>query len=356
MALHVYPLPPRLPANPYLDLLYGPMRELGVEVRRGRPRREIPALLAAPGARLLHLHFFDELTQRPARLETAARSLAFLGLLAALRRAGVGLVWTAHNLEPHECRRPGWAFLVYRSVARLSGAVIAHSEGARAALERRYGPLPRAAVIPHGSYIGCYGPRRGRVESRVALGLPAAGRLVLAFGALRPYKQLEGLIDAFAALPAPGRGVLLIAGQPKDPAYAAELGRRVAGVPGVLLRAGFIPDDQVALYLGAADIVALSYRSLLTSGILLSALSYGRPVVAPALGPVAELVRDGREGFLFPPGDQGGLRAALARALAHPDLDELGRSGLSLAERFAWPEIARRTAEVYRAALVAGRE
>ena len=74
-------------------------------------------------------------------------------------------------------------------------------------------------------------------------------------------------------------------------------------------------------------------------------------MVAPAFGPVRELVREDREGFLFAPGEAGSLRAALERALAHPDLDALGQAGLEVARRFAWPNIAAMTAECYHEAL-----
>lgn len=343
----VYPLPPQLLTSPYMDQLYAPMAGLGLAVRRARPRYALPELLLGRGRRILHLHFFDELTQRPGRAATAARSLGFLALLAALRARGVRLVWTAHNLAPHELHHPGWGFLVYRTVIRWSDAVIAHSQAARAALEARYGALPRATVVPHGSYIGLYGPPRPRGAARAALGLPAEGPLLLCLGALRPYKQIEALIGAFAGLPPDTRGTLLIAGQAKSGAYAAELAGLAAAVPGVLLRPAFVPDAALPDHLGAADAVVLPYRSLLTSGILLWALSYARAVVAPAFGPVCELVAEGREGFLFEPGRPDSLRGALARALAHPDLDRLGRAGLAVAERFAWPAIARQTADVY---------
>lgn len=344
----VYPLPPQLPTSPYLDQLYAPMAELGVAIRRGRPRRELPRLLLGRSPRVLHLHFFDELTQRRSPGATGARSLLFLALLAALRLRGVRLVWTAHNLRPHETFHSSWGLLVYRSVARWSDAIIAHSQAARAALESLYGPLPRCAVIPHGSYIGLFGPMRDRGESRRSLGLPESGRVLLSLGALRPYKGLEDLLAAFAGLPEDQRGTLLIAGAAKDGAYAAEIERRAAGVAGARVEPRFVPDAALPTYLAAADLVALPYRSLLTSGILLCALSYGRPVVAPAFGPVRELVEEGRSGFLFAPGDPSALQGALARALTHPDLDALGRAALETAREFAWPTIAAATAECYR--------
>jgi beta-1,4-mannosyltransferase len=347
-SLVVYPLPPQLPTSPYLDQLYAPVRAQGVDVLRSRPRYAIPALLLGRGPRILHLHFFDELTQRRGHVATAVRSLLFLALLMLLRWRGVRLVWTAHNLAPHELHHPRWGFLTYRMVARWCDAIIAHSQAARALLEQHYGALPQCVVIPHGSYIGLYGPPHDRAVSRAALGLPLDGPVLLNIGTLRPYKNIEGLIDAFDALPAATRGILLIAGAAKSRAYADALGARAAAVPGVRLRAEFIDDKRLPVYLAAADLVVLPYRSLLTSGILLWALSYARPIVAPAFGPVRELLCEGQTGFLFVPGDADALRAALERALAHPDLPAVGAAGLALAHEFDWPKIAAATVACYR--------
>jgi glycosyltransferase involved in cell wall biosynthesis len=346
--LVVYPLPPQLPTNPYLDQLYGSMAAPDIQVRRVRPRYAVPALLLGRGPRILHLHFFDELTQHPSKRQTAVRSLLFLTLLALLRLRGVRLVWTAHNLEPHELYHPTWGFLVYRLVVRWSAAIIAHSRAARDLLEARYGTLPNCHIIPIGNYIGLYGPTRARAASRAALGLPAGGPVLLNIGALRPYKNIEGLIDAFTALPEPTRGTLLIAGAAKSPAYAAQLRRCAATVPGVRLHTEFIADAQLPTYLAAADVVVLPYRKMLTSAMLLCALSYERPVVAPAFGAVRELLREGQTGFLFAPGDDDALRAALERALTHPKLSAVAAAGLELAHEFAWPKIAEMTAACYR--------
>jgi beta-1,4-mannosyltransferase len=324
------------------------MHAQGVDVLRSRARYAVPALLLGHGPRILHLHFFDELTQRRSQTATAARSLLFLALLALLRWRGVRLVWTAHNLEPHELHHPLWGFLVYRLVARWSKAIIAHSHAARNLLEQRYGTLPQCIVIPHGSYVDLCGSPRDQAVSRAALDLPPTGPLLLNIGTLRPYKNIEGLIDAFGALPKATRGVLLIAGAAKSPGYAEQLRRRAAAVPGVQLRTEFIADEQLPTYLAAADLVVLPYRSLLTSGILLWALSCARPVVAPAFGPVRELLREGQTGFLFAPGDDDALRAALERALEHPNLPAIGAAGLALAREFAWPKIAELTAACYR--------
>lgn len=342
----VYPLPPILPTNPYLDQLYAPMAGMHIHLRRGRPRTELLALLLAQGPRILHLHFFDELTQRPERAQTAIRSLAFLGLLTLLRQRGVRLIWTAHNLEPHELYHHDWAERVYRRVARWSDATIAHSQAAKRLVEQRYHPR-RCVVIPQGHYIGLYGPCQEQATSRIKLGLPVGERVTLCFGTLRPYKHIEGLIEAFAALPQATRGILLIAGAAKERAYAEQIRQCAAGVPGVRVDLRFVPDSELPAYFAAADVVALPYRRMLTSAILLMAMSYARPLIAPAFEPVSELITEGHEGFLFTPGDPAALTAALGRALAHPDLDALGRQAIATARRFDWRSSAQQLAELY---------
>jgi len=66
--VRVYPLPPRLARNPHLDQLYGRMHDPRVVVRRGRARRGVLELLASRGARVWHVHFFDEIVARTAQL------------------------------------------------------------------------------------------------------------------------------------------------------------------------------------------------------------------------------------------------------------------------------------------------
>jgi glycosyltransferase involved in cell wall biosynthesis len=342
----IYPIPQQLLTSPYLDQLYDPLAgQPDLRIRRIGFRAAVVELLAGRAdARIAHWHFFDELTQRPALSATAARTLAFIALIRLLRARGVGLVWTAHNSEPHELRHARWAARAYQAMFGQAHAVIAHSAAAAALLRARYGAGPPLSVIPHGAYVGLYGPRRDKRASRAQLGLPEAGFVALALGTLRPYKGLEILLEAWQG----GAGRLLIAGAAKDTGYATLLAARAAAIPGVDFRPQFVPDQALPTWLAAADVLVLPYRKLLTSGVLLWALSYGVPVVAPDVAPVRELVIDGRAGFLFTPADPTALRAALARARAHPDLAALGEAAYAAALPFAWPAIAAQTAALYR--------
>lgn len=345
--VRVYPLPPQLPHNPYLDQLYGHLHDPRIEVRRLRPaRRGLVELLSYRGAKIWHVHFFDEIVQRRARPASQLRTRAFLALLALVRASGARVVWTAHNLEPHELYHADLAHRVYLAMMRAADAVLVHSRSAGEALTARYGRPRRLDVIPMGNAAGLGGPPRDRAAARAQLGWPEGDRVILGLGTLRPYKGFEDLIDAFASSELSGAR-LVIAGHVQDEAYGKALAQRCAAVRAASLLTGYIADDKLPVYLAAADVVVLPYHKMLNSAMLSWPLSYAAPVVVAAFPPISELLSDGISAFLYPPGDVSGLRAALARALGHPDLAGVGRAGQRAVSEFDWPRSAERLAAVY---------
>ena len=110
-----------------------------------------------------------------------------------------------------------------------------------------------------------------------------------------------------------------------------------------------IPDDEVATFFAAADVVALPYQHAYQSGVLLMAMSYGCPVVATQVGGLAEVIRDGESGYLVPPGDPIALAEAIGRILDDPPAAQaMGHSGRVLVEeRYSWSRIASLTRQVY---------
>ena len=106
---------------------------------------------------------------------------------------------------------------------------------------------------------------------------------------MRPYKGVTELLSAFAALPdADAR--LVIAGKALDDAYAARVTALAAADDRVRLDLGFVPDDELQVYLRAADVVATPFLEIFTSGSVLLAMSFGKAVIAPRRGCVAETV------------------------------------------------------------------
>jgi glycosyltransferase involved in cell wall biosynthesis len=360
--LRVLFLPDFSASNPYQRRLADALGRLGVTVSMRRaPRRDplpiLRAWLLQRRPQIVHLHWThnylgmsaegdgDGRAAGPSRLATAR----FVFEVRLLRLLGVRTVWTVHNLGHHE-GSPAAAreASAHRALVMASGAVICHCHAAEAAVADSYG-LPRRVrtklrVIPHGNYIGAYGPPVERADARRRLELPEDATVFLFLGAVRGYKGVAELIGAFRSLADP-QARLVIAGKPHTAELAAELEGAAAADSRIELQLRFVPDADVAVLLGAADAVVAPFRAILTSGSVILAMSYGRAVVAPALGCLPEVV-DANGGVLYEARDPSGLAEALVKA-ADSDLDAMGRHNLRAAQALDWMPIAAATKELY---------
>ncbi|MGC8839497.1 MAG: glycosyltransferase, partial [Anaerolineae bacterium] len=200
---------------------------------------------------------------------------------------------------------------------------------------------------PHGNYIGAYPQGCTRQEARARLGLPEEAFVFLGLGGLRPYKGVEELLAAFRALEAvEPQAWLVVAGHAHDPAYAHRLAAGLAGCERVRFVPAHIPDDEVQVYMAAADFAVFPYRRATTSGAAILALSFGVPVIAPALGPFPELLARGG-GILYPPERKEGLWEALRGAL-HADRERLAQEAWAVARSLDWEGVAREFLALYR--------
>jgi beta-1,4-mannosyltransferase len=341
----------QVPAQPpgvtsYLTLLSAALTRAAVEVTSA-DRAALWRLGWQREVDLVHLHWLEFIAPSApgslGLLRTVIRDARLIAALAWLRLRGIRLVWTVHNLEPHEPVHPQLEALLGMLVSRVSHAVVAHSTYARRRIHERWGTGVKVAVIPHGNYIGVFaGPRGTRADIRRSLGIPDDAYVFLAFGQVRAYKRLTDLVTAFRALERDDVR-LLIAGEPVMAEEAARLRDAAAADPGVVLDLRQVPDDEVSGLHLCADAAVLAYRDVFSSGALLLALSLGLPVIAPDVGTAAELV--GTEaGELFAP---GGLTDALGAAVG-ADHRARSRAAAAVARRYGWDRVGSETASLYR--------
>jgi glycosyltransferase involved in cell wall biosynthesis len=281
---------------------------------------------------------------------TQGWEFAPLGLVAVacLRLAGVPVVQTAHNTFERGRsldRTHAW-------LARLTARTIVHTEADLARVPSTADG--RVAVIPHGEYgaLARSGGAADRDAARAELGIAPETPVTLLFGRLRADK---GLGDLLAALPRLPRLHLLVGGEEDGALAAASAQLASPALAGrVTVREGYLVMREAAKLFAATDTVALPYPVASQSGVLLLAYGFRRPVVAYPVGGLREAVLDGETGWLCARPDVEALVGALGAAVAAgwPECRRRGEAGSKLAEeRFAWPAIARRTGEVYRAVL-----
>lgn len=341
---------PQEDANPYQRLLYSEMRQLGVRAEylgRLTPSHTLNlALLPAElvyrrlaGWQVVHLHWVFGFALTGSGRIRAQRRLSqvwFAVILHCIRMLGVRLVWTAHNVLPHTAVFADDVAARRRLVASCD-LVIAHSEAALAELDGIAATPRRAAVIPHGPFV----PSRPGASLRVP-GQDGV-REILLFGKIQAYKGAETLVRAFLARPAWVRARLTIAGECPDPCIRSvltELAR--SGGDDISLRLERVPDREVTSLLEAADVVALPFERVTTSGSAMLAMCHGRPLIVPDLPALGSL--PGNAVFRY---DRSipGLTAALAQA-ASVDADVLAKmssAALAYAGRHNWADIAAET-------------
>jgi glycosyltransferase involved in cell wall biosynthesis len=310
--------------NPYQGLLYGAMDPREVEVRYldGPTSSQTLNLLALPlllvwyrirGFRLLHIHWVHPFLLAWVRSEWARGIVqrGFESLLALARALGFRIVWTAHNLLPHErVFRDDAA--ARRVLMAQCDAVIAHS--GHAADEIGVWGSTRVAVIPQGIEHTTATDCDARRESRRRLGLDPARTVVCFFGKVLEYKGIDLLLDAVGALPPSVAIDVLVLGLCRDDDLRTDLESRAAwGGARVHARFEFVPDAELAAYLAAADYAVFPFRTVTNSSSVATALGAGLPVIVPRLAALDDLPDDAC--VRYEPGSRG-LVEALARAAA----------------------------------------
>jgi beta-1,4-mannosyltransferase len=264
-------------------------------------------------------------------------------LLAKLR--GKAIVYTVHNLRPH--REETWPFVILNRIAHrvvlfLANRVHAHNHYTRKILETDYNRRDGVSVVPLGNHVGYYPNRLSRFEARQQLGVPDDAFVYLFLGLIRPYKGVEDLIDAFEELELPA-SQLLVVGRVFGASYREKLLNRVQNNPAIKLVPEFIPDEAIQLYMNGCDICVLPYRNITTSSAAVLALSFGRPVIAPAIASFPELVTP-ETGILYDPSSPDGLVSALRQARQQSWSES---RIVDYARQFDWDRLGPQLADLY---------
>lgn len=189
----------------------------------------------------------------------------------------------------------------------------------------------RIEVIENGIDITRYAPTADKPALKRTLGLDPDRRVLVHVARHHPVKDQATLIRGFAraARDLPDVDLVLVGDGPLRDELAT-----LARTLGVGPRVHFVGvQSNVADWLRAADVFALTSVSEAASLTLLEAMAAGRPVVVSAVGGNPEIVRDGVEGLHFPRGDTAALGKCLRTLFRDPALSSrLGTAGRARVE------------------------
>jgi glycosyltransferase involved in cell wall biosynthesis len=245
-----------------------------------------------------------------------------LGRLAA-RRAKVPVVavsrgWTYESLKirAYEC--------LDRINLRWMDRVVCVSQGQAVKVRRAGIPEAKIVVIPNAIRMDRFNSPDPAGRAQLERLFPGrVGQIVGAAGRLSPEKGFSVLVDAVAlvAQSAPDAGFVLFGSGVLREALEAQLVAR--GLSNRFVLAGFCSDlDRL---LPELDLLVQSSYTEGMPNVVLEACAAGVPVVATAVGGTPEIVEDGANGYLIPPGDPGALAQAILKVLG----DKHGRRGMA---------------------------
>ena len=189
-----------------------------------------------------------------------------------------------------------------------------------------------------------------RLAARKKIGIKAGERVIFFFGAIRPYKGIEGLLEAFSKLESSNNLRLLIAGACLDNDLRKVIRGAARRDRRIIFADKLIPVKDVAMYFSASDIVCLPFTAVTTSGTALLAMTFGKPLVAPRSGAIKDLPSS--VGVLYNPSKMHALSHGLTRMLsADTDVTAMQKAAAAYAASLNWQTIAARTHDIYEATL-----
>lgn len=335
--------------NPYNRLLYSAMEEIdagssSVTVDEFTPLRALRGRYD-----IIHVHWPDDFLSLASTLRSAAYVGGELAVLSTARATGSKIVWTGHDLGPHESHHPALERLFWRAFPPIVDGFISLSREGLDAAERLIPALegiPRS-VVPHGHYRDAYPEPADPAEARAALGLHCDTPVLLFIGRIRPYKNVPHLVRTFRQW-SDSDARLLVVGNPSDDTVGNAIRMAAQHDSRVRLDLRFVPDDVVPRYLAACNLVVLPYDHILHSGSALLGLSFNRPVLVPARGAMSELRESVGADWVRTYNDT--LTPKRLRQAVHGAM-QAGRPSTAPLENLEWSVLAEKTVDLYRQVL-----
>lgn len=251
-----------------------------------------------------------------------SRIILFEGLFLPiwLRLWAGRYVHTAHNALPHNREKSCLFRWMYRWIYRFPHTILTHTEKIAGQLESEFGvDRSRISIISIGLNEEISDTKVGMAEARRHLGLRETGYLALFFGKIEPYKGVDILIEAWNQIRTKDAR-LAIAGWCPNPVYAREIRDAIARMPvneTIELHEAFVPNDELAIWMRACDVVVLPYRNIYQSGVVFLCLRFGVPMVATNVGSLAEYI-NAETGLIARANNPAGIAEALDHFFENP--------------------------------------
>lgn len=337
---------PNLNGNPYLSLMARALIDNKVEgVAFDRYQTGWPSLFKTARKNrdciIIHIHWIHPYIEWFfwSKSDFKKRIKLFLYVLDILlvKITGKKIIWTIHNKFIHESQDLFWERRLRKILVKLSDKVLVHSAHAIKEIKKAYGlkSTQNFLVIPHGNYIDAYPNIISRDTARRKLNIDTKKKVFLYFGAVRHYKGIFKLIKEFKHNGKLKEAVLLLAGKPFYKEIERDIMNMVQDEENIRPYLFFIQDEDIQLFMNAADIAIFPYEDILTSGSVMLAMSFAKPIIVSRRGCLVDLL-DTKGALFFD--DINTLSNVMVKAL-DADFESMGAHNKEIAMKFGWDKI-----------------
>lgn len=251
------------------------------------------------------------------------------------KKSSLPIVFICHNVLPHEERFVDK--IIARQVLSLATGVVVHAQSEAMKLKKLL-PHKHFEINPHPSYGVFQHNSMSLEEARKILDIPLQSNVILFFGFIRRYKGVDILLDAIGKINMPVETLIVgeIWGNDNENLLARMQKLSLEGK--VQLIDHYVPNEEVAKYFSAADVIVLPYRHASQSGVIQIAYSFNVPVIASRVDGLVDAVQHGKTGFLVPPDDPDSLAETLEHffSLGLTERKEIRDNIESNMDRYSW--------------------
>jgi|GEM_PF-841500 len=266
--------------NRYIDILVSALRAEGVVVENWTKH------LSFQQGDVFHVHWPEIVAEIRDRKNNLLRGLwieqQFFSTIRRVKKNGGRVVWTVHDLAPHDAKLRDSPFLK-KFMQRFMAQVDVACSLTAAGIDQIKQTLPslnhaRFCVTHHPHYRTVLGEHTPASTAREKLGIQPAQRVYSFIGSLRPNKRPDLVTSAFRALPQADNFLIVAGGANSE--MTAKITQAAQGQPNIRLDLRRIPEDEIGDLYAATDIMVFPGTDYFNSGTIYTALSLNVPVLA----------------------------------------------------------------------------
>jgi len=293
---------------------------------------------------IFHFHWPIAYIDGKNLLQRIKNAYAFVYFLKLIKKQGIKIVWTAHNLLPHK-RKGILEYWVNYNLTHKAEAVVVHGETAANKIKKLFCLGNKVKIIPYGNYIPKY-KVMSKKAARKKLNIQKNHFVYIYFGNIDRYKNVPLLLDSFSQQK---NSTLIIYGPLNEESLGKKINNQIKEIKNnkeIKIISIFKPfkGKELDNYLAAADVSVFPFKSITTSGAVILAQSYGNPVISVKKGLIPDLM-DNSMGILMD--DNSQLLSAM-KAIQKKNLVMLGKAALRRAKQQDWKTIGKKYRELYK--------